>query len=809
MAAAPLLLLGALAAGTLSAQVPAGQNTAADAPIGRAFLNKYCVTCHNEKLKTAGLTLDKLDFDRPGEQPEPWEKVIRKVRAGLMPPAGMPRAERAVAMNFLHGLEDNLDKVVAANPNPGATALHRMNRFEYKNAVRDLLDIEIDETTLLPADDSSEGFDNIADVLGVSPALLERYVAAASKVSRLAIGETTISPLMTSYRVREDVTQRDTLEGLPPGTRGGILIHHTFPVDANYLIKASLLKTAAGPVFGGLAKDERIEISIDGVRVALLDLGEDLEFRGGKMRTNPLEVKLPVKAGPHALGVAFLKRSQTLSEDSFQPAQGATSDISIGAQQEYTNVPHLQRVDITGPYETVGAGETPSRRKVFVCRPAKASDEIACAKKIAANLVKHAFRRPANDVDVEALMSFYQQARNKADHRDGFEAGIQMVLRRVLADPEFIFRFERDPALNGQTVTAAHRISDLELASRLSFFLWSSIPDDELLNLAAAGKLHEPAMLNAQVKRMLANAKASALVTSFAGQWLYLRQVQTSAPDARTFPDFDDNLRQGFKRETELLVESIIREDRNVMDLLNADYTFVNERLAKHYGIPGVYGTDFRRVPVTDDARRGLLGQGSVLLVTSTANRTSPVQRGKWVLENVLGSPAPLPPPNVPALKENADGSAPATVRERMEQHRANPVCAACHKLMDPIGFSLESFDAIGRFRTHDAGNKIDTSGLLVDGSKLNGPASLRAALMNYPDAFVGSMAEKLLMYALGRRLETYDMPVARAITREAAKNNYRFSTIVMGIVTSAPFQMRKPAGEANTVASLQRAARE
>ena len=765
----------------------------AHAQVPRAFVTQYCIACHSQRLGSGGLVLENLDTDHVGANAEKWEKVVRKLRAGMMPPAGMPRPDRVAYDGFRRTLETALDRAVAEKPNPGVTALHRMNRGEYANAVRDLLALDVDAATLLPADDSSEGFDNIAEVLGVSPALMERYIAAAAKISRLAIGDKSISPAMITYKVRADVTQTDTVEGLPPGTRGGLLVKHTFPLDAEYILKVSLLKTAAGPTFGGLTRGEQMEITVNGERVKLFDAGYDLEFGGGPMRTNPFEIRIPMKAGPQAVGVTFLKKTNAAIEDVFQPFEASTPDISTGAQQEYTSVPHIASLAITGPYNAQGAGDTPSRRRLFVCHPANAAGELPCAKNIITALVRRAYRRPAKDSDVETLLSFYQAARNK----DSFDAGIEMAVRRVLADPEFVFRLERDPA--NLATGAAFRISDLELASRLSFFLWSSIPDDELLNLATQGKLKAPAVLRQQTIRMLKDARSQALAANFAGQWLYLRQLKSTTPDSRTFPDFDDNLRQAFQKETELLFETILREDRSVLDLLNADYTFVNERLARHYGIPNVYGTDFRRVAITDENRRGLLGQGSMLLVTSMANRTSPVSRGKWILENVLGSPPPLPPPNVPPLKENEGSGAAQSVRARMEQHRGNPVCAACHKLMDPIGFSLENFDAIGRWRTMDSGFKIDASGQLVDGRKLTGTASLREALLAYPDAFTGTMIEKMLTYAVGRKLETYDMAVVRAIQRDAERNGNRFTSIIFGIVNSAPFQMKvkQPAGAA------------
>jgi Protein of unknown function (DUF1592)/Protein of unknown function (DUF1588)/Protein of unknown function (DUF1587)/Protein of unknown function (DUF1585)/Protein of unknown function (DUF1595)/Planctomycete cytochrome C len=791
------LTIAAFAAVTLASQASAQQ----------AVLDQYCITCHNQKLKTGGLELDRLNLRDVAPDAETWEKVVRKVRAGLMPPAGARRPDRPVLDSFAASVEDALDRAAAAHPNPGRPPLHRMNRVEYANAIRDLLAVEVDPSTVLPADDSSNGFDNIGDVLGVSPALLERYVTAAAKISRLAVGDPDTAPLDVTYTVKGDLSQDRTLDGLPPGTRGGTVIRHNFPLNGEYLIKLSLTKLSFGQVFGEGAEGQELEVTLNGERVKLYQLEEVPMFfmrekpsaadpgkplllpEAERVKMTPdihLEFRLNAKAGPQTVGVAFLQKSYDAIEDLVHRPGASTFDPNIGMQYGYDTVPHLARVDITGPYKPSGPGDTPSRRLIFVCHPAAAAEEIPCARRIITNLVRRAFRRAPSDADLESLLSFYQQERSTTG---SFEAGIEMALRRVLADPEFVFRFEPPPA--SVPPGGVYRITDTELASRLSFFLWSSIPDDELLSLASQGKLHEPAVLERQTRRMLADRRSRALVTSFADQWLYLRELKSASPDGREFPDFDDNLRQAFQRETEMLFESILHEDRSVLDLLNADYTFVNERLAKHYGITGVYGPDFRRVPVPLDARRGLLGQGSMLLVTSNANRTSPVQRGKWILENVLGSPPPLPPPNVPPLKESANGASAGSVRERMEEHRANPACAGCHKIMDPIGLALENFDAVGRWRTEDSGSKIDASGQLIDGTSVDGPASLRKALLARPEAFVGAMTDKLLMYGVGRETKYYDMPVVRSIMLESARNRYRFSDLVLGIVKSAPFQMK------------------
>ncbi len=724
-----------------------------ETPPDRALLNQYCIGCHNEKLKTAGLMLDKLDLAHPGQDPAAWEKVVRKLRAGMMPPAGMPRPDRATLDSWTAKLEAGLDRAAAAKPNPGSTGLHRLNRTEYTNAIHDLLALDVDESTVLPADDSSEGFDNIADALAVSPALIERYVSAAGKISRLAVGNLLISPSTVTYRAPSDFSQTEHVEGLPLGTRGGMLVRHTFPLDAEYSFKVRA--RSAGIGVGGVgARGEQLEVVLNGERVKLASSGT-------------IDVRIPVKAGPQDVGAAYVRKAPPGADDIWQTFAGNSSVTSIA---------------ITGPLNPTGPGDTPSRRKIFVCHPNSESDEPACAKKILSTLALHAYRQPPSGADLDTLLSFYQAGRKNG----GFDNGIEQALARVLVDPRFVFRFEREPA--GVAAGSVYRVSDLELASRLSFFLWSSIPDEELLNIAIQGKLHDPAVLEAQTLRMLKDPRSEALVTNFGGQWLYLRELKSARPDAR---GFNDNLRQAFRRETELLLDSILREDRNVVDLLNADYTYVNEDLARHYGIPGIKGSRFRRVTLQDENRRGLLGQSSFLLVTSVANRTSPVARGKWILENLLGTPAPLPPPNVPPLKENAGAQQPTSVRQRMEAHRNNPVCAACHKIMDPIGFSLENFDLIGRWRGTDGGTPIDASGQLVDGTKLDGPASLRQALLSRSNVFVQTMTEKLLTYGTGRALKYYDMPVVRSIAREAARNDNRFSSLILGIVKSDPFQMR------------------
>ena len=752
--AAATLWLVAVAGAAGDAQVAKPDvAAAATKPSDHALVDQYCLTCHNDRAKTGNLSLTGLDVSQPGDQAEVWEKVIRKVRAGLMPPSGMPRPDRAALDAFAGRLETGLDRAAIAHPNPGSSALHRLNRTEYANAVRDLLALDIDEATLLPADDSSEGFDNIADALRVSPALVERYTAAAVKVSRLAVGNLLLSASTVTYRVPGDLQQSEHIDGLPLGTRGGTVVQHTFPLDADYSLRVRVRGAAIGLAAANL-QGEEIEITIDGERVKLLPA------------TAQIDLKIPVRAGQRAIGVAFVRKAPPGADDIW-----ATYAANSG----------VQSLAITGPLAPTALGDSASRRRIFTCKPTAPTDETPCARTILATVATRAFRQPVSDADVQLLLTFYETGRKSGS----FDAGIEQALARILVDPRFTFRLEKEPA--AVPARQPYRVSDLELASRLSFFLWSSIPDDQLLDLAIKGRLHEPAVLEAQTKRMLADPKADALVTNFGGQWLFLRELKNARPETR----FSDNLRQSFRRETELLLNSIVREDRSVLDLLNADYTFVDETLAEHYGIPNVRGSRFRRVAVTDDARRGLLGQGSFLLVTSVANRTSPVSRGKWVLENLLGVPAPLPPPNVPSIDEGSDITAIKSLRQRMEKHRQQPTCAACHKIMDPIGFSLENFDLIGRWRTSEGGTPIDATSQLVDGTPLDGPASLRRALLARSDVFVRTMTGKLMTYATGRALKYYDMPAVRAITNDAAKNNNKFSSLVLGIVKSDPFQKR------------------
>jgi len=756
----------------------------------RAILDQYCVTCHSEKAKAAGadsarkLTLDNLDLALIGENAQVWERVVRKLRAGLMPPAGIRRPQPAAYNALVVWLENELDRnAVLHLPPPG---LHRLNRTEYANAIRDLVALEIDAAKLLPSDDSTHGFDNMAGTLAMSPTLLEAYVSAAGRIARLAIPtEGDATPVQAAYRVPEDTSQDYHIEGLPFGTRGGMLIQHEFPADGDYTFRVvPISKGNMGNTnpFGEIT-GEKLEILLDGERLALLNFGGGGGF--GERRP-PLEVRAPVEAGLHTVGVTFLATNYAPVLDLNEHFLRST--IETGGLPGFTFFPHVGSVRIEGPYNAGRAENTPSRQKIFVCRPANARDETACAQKTISTLVTRAFRRPASAGDVAELMGFYESGRKNGS----FDRGIQMALQRILADPRFIYRIETEPA--GLHAGQTYRISDIELASRLSFFLWSTSPDDELINIASQGKLKDPAVLEQQVRRMLADPRSEALAINFAGQWLNLRGMQSVGPLPMIFPDFDDNLRQAFRREAELFFDSIVREDRSVLDLLAADYTFLNERLAKHYGIPNVYGSNFRRVTLGQafDARRGLLGKGAILTTTSQPVRTSPVGRGKWILTNLLGNSPPDPPPNVPPLKPKAEdpNAKEPSMRQKMEEHRQNPACSGCHKIMDPIGFALENFDGIATWRTEDEGNFINASVEIYDGTKINGPAGLRQAMLKYSPQFVRTATEKLLTYALGRGVEYYDMPLVRSIVCDAEKSNYRFSSLVLDIVKSEPFQM-------------------
>ena len=751
----------------------------------RQVLDQYCVSCHNQKLKTDGLALDTLDVAQIGRDSQTWEKVVRKLRAGMMPPQGMPRPDATTYQALTVALENDLDRAALAKPKLAAPAAHRMNRTEYANAIRDLLGLEIDPANYLPADDSSYGFDNVSSGLQVSPTLVEGYVNAASKISRLALGHETGSSRKI-YHAREDTSQEDQIDGLPFGTRGGMLIHHYFPADGEYLISWEPVRTTVGGLFGGDSEDEKLELILDGQRLKLFQVGKEVLLNTLREK---LETRVNVKAGPHDVGATFLATTYVPNVDLNRHYQRSILDDNL--IEGFTNTPQVSSIMISGPSGGTRPTDTRSRNQILTCKPTKATEEISCAKKILTSLAQKAYRRTVTDADAEKLLSFYQAGRNGGD----FEDGIERALEFILAHPEFVFRTEDAPT--SVKPGEAYRVSGMDLASRLSFFLWSTVPDDELIRLASQGKLQDPAVLEKQVRRMLSDPRSHQLVTNFAGQWLELRTLKSSTPEGIVYPDFDDNLRQAFRTEAEMFFESVMREERSVLDLLNGDYTFVNERLARHYGIPNIYGSQFRRVKLDGDldVRRGLLGKGSVELVTSISDRTSPVQRGKWILMNLLGTIPPDPPPNVPVLKPSGDrAGAEQTMRQRMEQHRANPACASCHKMMDPIGFAMESFDGIGKWRTTESGQKLDATGVLVDGTKIASVGDLRQALMRYSPQFMRTLTEKLMTYGLGRGVESGDMPVVRAIVHDAERNQNRFSALILGIVKSDPFQMnRKP----------------
>ena len=782
---------------------PVATTSGMPVPPDLSLVKKYCVTCHNERQRTAGLTLDRTVSGPVADHTETWEKVVRKLRAGTMPPPGLPRPGAEAADTFVALIEDALDRVATSRPYAGRPGVHRLNRAEYANAVRDLLDIEIDASALLPPDDADQhGFDNMAGVLSVSPMHLERYMSAARRISRLATGTSDVAPAVETFQLPKMLFQDERAsEDLPFGSRGGLAIRHRFPVDGEYLVKVHLQRQLYDYI-RGLGEPHQLEIRLDGARLSLFTVGGEAKGKPapasfvGTVRGDPewerylqtadesLEVRFAARAGTRTVGVSFIRKT-TEPEGVLQPRLAGRA---LELHELFYGNPGVGSVSIGGPYAVAGPGDTSSRRRVFVCRPATIDGETRCARTILSTLARRAYRRPATAADVEVLLKFYREGR----HGGGFEVGVRSALERLLVDPDFLFRIERDPL---RAVPArAYPVSQLELASRLSFFLWSSIPDDELLDTAIRGRLGDPAQLKQQVTRMLSDERAEALVRNFAAQWLQFRKVQAVAPDPELFPDFDENLRDAFRRQSELFIGSQFREDRRVTDLLAADYTFLNERLARHYGIPNVYGSHFRRVSLTDVERSGLLGLGSILTVTSYANRTSPVLRGKWILENVLGTPPPPPPPDVPPLPDSADNGKPLSMRQRMEQHRRSPVCAACHVRMDPLGLALENFDAQGRWRTiSEAGTPINATDALPDGTVLRGVSGLRAFLLGRREEFVRTVAEKLLAYGLGRGVEYYDMPAIRKIVRTAAEKEYSWSSIIMGIVTSVPFQMRSP----------------
>ena len=770
----------------------------------QAVLARYCQACHNRRStvgRETGLAFDVLDVGGVAGDAERWEQVVRRLRNGSMPPAGRPRPPADSYDRVATWLETRLDAAADANPDPGRPAvLHRLNRAEYRNAVRDLLALDVDVSSLLPPDTSSYGFDNIGDVLGLSPLLLESYLAAANRISRLAVaGDAGVAVTADVYRVSTELTQRDRLDGLPFGTRGGTLVDHFFPVDGEYEIRVRLARNGASGNGGdivGLNEPHQVEIAVDGARAGLLTAGANVAAEDSGWSTGPreagdanLRVRVPVQAGPRRLAVSFLGRPSAQVERVRRPFLRALLE-----HDRTHDLPYVGEVIVTGPYFPAAPAGTPSRDRIFTCRPeAGAAAERACAEEILTALARRAFRRPIEANDLGVLLPFYEAGRREG----GFERGIEQALARLLVSPSFLFRIELDPV--DAAAGRAYPIEDPVLASRLSFFLWSSLPDEELLDLADRGELSDPDVLEQQVRRMLADPRADALADNFAGQWLYLRNVPAARPDFRRFPNVDDNLRHAFRRETELLFQSIVREDRSVIDLLAADYTFVNERLARHYDIPHVYGDHFRRIgTAAHPMRGGLLGQGSMLTVQSLSTRTSPVKRGIWILENILGTTPPDPPPDVPELEAGANDGRRLSMREAMERHRANPTCAACHRLMDPLGLALENFDAVGRWRETDAsGEPLDVSGELPDGIRFTGVAELKQALLANPEPFLRTLTEKLLTYALGRGLEYTDAPAVRRIVRDAASREHRFSALALGIVKSVPFRQRRSAGPA------------
>ena len=793
----------------------------------RELLDNYCVSCHNERvvrgggaapsalvgqLRAVGLALDVLDPSTISDHAETWEKVVEKVRAGAMPPAGRPRPDEAVRQAFLSQVETALDEAWAERGDLPRTAVyHRLNRSEYGNVIRDLLELEVDVASLLPPDDSTYGFDNIADALSVSPLLLERYLAVARRVTRLAIGPSSMRPVIETYLAPSDLTQDDHIDGLPLGTQGGMLVKHQFPLDGEYLMQLRLRRSVIDTI-RGLAEPHQIEISLDGERIQLFTIGGEQPCGGinipcstGRTQNrstgdadeaaqeaalayamdadNVLDVRVPVRAGAREIAVAFLRKTSAQYDGIRQPLLKSYIDPVA----EGWRPPHLRSLTITGPFDSLGPGDTASRRRVFSCRPGKGIEETSCAREILSTLARRAYRRPVTETDLQPLLEFFRLGREEGD----FEDGMRRALQRVLVSPSFLFRVETES--EPMSPGTVYPLSDFELASRLSFFLWSSIPDDELLSVAERGELSDPTMLQRQVSRMLQDRRSSALVNNFGGQWLYLRNVSSATPDPIQFADFNENLRTAMRKETELFFDRVIREDRSILDFLTSDSTFLNERLARHYDIPNVYGSHFRPVTLTDGNRGGVLGHASLLTATSYANRTSPVLRGKWILENIIGAPPPPPPPDIPELEETTDDGQPRSMREAMERHRRNPACASCHRPMDPLGFALENFDAVGRWRTRsEAGTAIDSSGVMPDGTVFEGPSGLREVLAARPNGFVTTLTAKLMTYALGRGLELADAPVVREITRKIEGSDYRFSSVIMGIVESRPFRMRR-----------------
>ena len=803
-----VLLAGALVwvAGTmLLAQSPAVRPTApaispSAAATHRAWLNKYCVGCHNTRNPQPGndpVNLESASLDDLLPHAVTWERVLRKLSVRAMPPQGVPHPTEPEYVAFTTWLSSSLDRAWAGRDTPGRFVVHRLNRAEYRNAIRDLLALDVDVSSLLPNDGGDFGFDNIAAALRTSPMLLDGYLTAAQRISTLAVGDPDAAPGTVEYSINRDFSQNAYIEGMPLGTRGGRLVRHVFPADGEYKLFGRLVRGIEEGYAGVESNDlpHTFVITVDGAEVHTADIGglDDHKVQAKDMNEARaildarMTARVTVTAGPHDIGFTFRERPGQL-QDVWQPSRRDSQEIHfIGG------LPKLKTVGVEGPYNVTGVSSTPSRERLFVCKPAGSASsaaQTACAQRVLSTLARRAYRRPVTAADLEPPMSFYTEARAGGG---SFDAGIRAGVARILASPNFTYRVERDAP--GVKPGGAHAVSDVELASRLSFFLWSSIPDTRLLDLAIAGRLREPAVLAGEVRRMIADKRSDALVSNFVGQWLQLRNLEAKVrPDILTFPDFDDNVRDAFRRETELLFSYIVRENRSALELLNADYTFVNERLARHYGIPGVYGTRFRKVPVTDPNRRGLLGHGSILSMTSVATRTSPVFRGKFVLTTFLNTPPPPPLPNVPSLEESAKGAAtkPKTVRDQLEVHRSSPTCAGCHRVIDPVGFALENFNPVGQWRTTDAdGAPLDTGGVLADGSKVDGPAALRNVILSRPEAFATTLTERIMTYALGRGVEPPDMAVIRRIVKNSALRNYSLQSIISGIVESAPFQMR------------------
>jgi len=755
------------------------------------LVTTYCATCHSDRARAGGLSLANFNAMRAQEQPEVVEKIIRKLRAGMMPPAGAKRPDAATIDALTNALESRMDEHAATNPNPGWRPFQRLNRAEYTRAVRDLLGIDVDVTAFLPADTMSHGFDNVADVQGMSPTMLEGYMRAASQISRLAVGDREATASAVTFKVGRTMSQMRQVEGAPMGTRGGIAVTHIFPADGDYTISVNLHNEPLGGLYGRstmsvMSIKEEIDVAIDGQRVAVIPLNERMSESDPANSLDPKTARIHVTAGPHRVSAAFIQKFEAPLDDLLIPTENTLADVSMS--YGVTLLPHLRDMTVNGPYGVTGVSDSVSRRRVFSCRPTSAAEEPACAEEIVSTLASRAFRGPVARADLDTLMGFYAEGRRKGD----FEQAIRYTLQAILASPRFVFRLEEVPST--MRAGTPFRLNEQDLASRLSFFLWGTVPDEALVKAAAAGQLGSPAALRRQVDRMLADPRAEALATRFAAQWLRLQDLDKIIPDYLQYPNYDDTLAQGMRRETELFLDSLVRENRSVLTLLDSDYTFVNERVAVHYGIPNVTGNNFRKVTVTDPNRRGILGHGSVLALTSIADRTSPVLRGKWIMEVLLGSPPPPPPPNVPLLddtKGTRDGKT-LSVRERMEQHRANPSCMSCHKVIDPLGLALENFDVTGAWRIKDNEVGVDPVGDLYDGTRLDGPAGLRAALVKHKDAVLLSFTEHLMTYALGRRVETYDMPAIRQIIRDAAATGYQVQSFVQGVAASQAFRMSR-----------------